>query len=429
LKAGGAAAGSVNDTMTLLVGSGWHSAIFRAEAAALFGKVQPLHRRLVETSYFDAEQCERSASIDEALQPAASADWSELVNPVSTISEWCQQHLEPSEGQTIAVRASTLDASPNEWHQRALEREIGAALVDLGWSVNLDSPDVTFRIIVAGPENGPTNPDGLASSYGGHTIVWGVRIFTSDSDWKSRAAPLRPFFKPISLDARLARAMVNLAHPDSAPRSRQSPASLQALSPTSSSEQNQVVEGEKNRISLVDPFCGTGGLLLEAALLGIPTLGADLDSRMVAGTEENLLWLRHNFDAENCVTLETADALSLKLSVPAKGFVFDPPYGRNSWRSDESLALFVGALACCRDNSTADSRLVTLLPWPPEQIEAMRRGEFLPEKSLLCLGIAWPGLKAMIRGTGWAVLAQIPISIHSSLSRLLVVLSRDHPGV
>jgi tRNA G10 N-methylase Trm11 len=253
--------------------------------------------------------------------------------------------------------------------------------------------------------------------------------------------------------------MVNLAHPDFAspdcpihlPLNSQdsqsdgpsfhSSTDIDSPTPTDSNstsiEQNQVVGIEpnevdgigKNRISLVDPFCGTGGLLLEAALLGIPTLGTDLDSRMVAGSGDNLVWLRQNFDAENCVALRTADALSLELSAPASGFVFDPPYGRNSWRSDESLALFIGALARCRDNATTDSRLVTLLPWPPEQIEAMRRGEFLQEKSLQCLGIDWSALKAMIKGTGWAVLEQIPISIHSSLSRLLVVLSRGHPGV
>ncbi len=453
LKAGGVSAESVNEAMTLLVGSGWHSAIFRAEAAALFGKVRTRHRRFVEISNFEAKQCQRSATIDEALRPSANADWSEVTSPVSTISSWCEQNLdEPSEGQTIAVRASTLDASPREWQQRALEREIGAALVKLGWSVNLDSPDVTFRIIVAGPENGPTNPDTLAATYSGHSIAWGVRIFSSENDWKSRAAPLRPFFKPVSLDARLARAMVNLAHPNPVPLkqgqfargetgrvtvSKQDFADESVLNDVIRYGQNVVVEGqqnqsdecESNRISLVDPFCGTGGFLLEAALLGIPTLGTDLDSRMVDGSKENLIWLRQNFDAENCVTLRTDNALSLELSAAASGFVFDPPYGRNSWRSDESLALFIGALARCRENATPDSRLVTLLPWPPEQIEAMRRGELLSDSSQLCLGITWPKLKAKIRATGWLVLERVPISIHGSLSRLLVILSKDHPGL
>ena len=42
---------------------------------------------------------------------------------------------------------------------------------------------------------------------------------------------------------------------------------------------------------MVDPFCGTGGIAIEAALQNIRALASDLDSRMVEGTKENLKWL------------------------------------------------------------------------------------------------------------------------------------------
>ncbi len=38
---------------------------------------------------------------------------------------------------------------------------------------------------------------------------------------------------------------------------------------------------------VLDPFCGTGGLLIEAELLGMQTLGSDFDPFMIAGSRVN----------------------------------------------------------------------------------------------------------------------------------------------
>lgn len=43
--------------------------------------------------------------------------------------------------------------------------------------------------------------------------------------------------------------------------------------------------------SVLDPFCGTGVILQEAALMGYYPYGTDLDQRMVDYSEENLSWL------------------------------------------------------------------------------------------------------------------------------------------
>lgn len=53
----------------------------------------------------------------------------------------------------------------------------------------------------------------------------------------------------------------------------------------------QVSKGEK----LLDPFCGSGTILQEAALLGVQHLqGSDISAKAVADTEENFAWLtRH----------------------------------------------------------------------------------------------------------------------------------------
>lgn len=49
--------------------------------------------------------------------------------------------------------------------------------------------------------------------------------------------------------------------------------------------------------TILDPFCGTGTLLMEAMLMGFPVVGCDSDARMVAGAQKNIEWLTKNFPA------------------------------------------------------------------------------------------------------------------------------------
>lgn len=62
-----------------------------------------------------------------------------------------------------------------------------------------------------------------------------------------------------------------------------------------------------------DPFCGTGVVLQEASLMGFDIAGSDLDPRMVAYTDENLLWLLTL--PENRVTPLTEDKRWYQLKV------------------------------------------------------------------------------------------------------------------
>jgi tRNA (guanine10-N2)-dimethyltransferase len=79
---------------------------------------------------------------------------------------------------------------------------------------------------------------------------------------------------------------------------------------------SQVQPGE----ILYDPFCGTGGILLEASLAGAGILGSDFDPSMVAGCRENL----------DGADLMLSDAASLPImdgSIDA--VVTDLPYGQS----------------------------------------------------------------------------------------------------
>lgn len=111
-----------------------------------------------------------------------------------------------------------------------------------------------------------------------------------------RSNTYRPFRKPISMDPRLARACVNLL---------------------------RIPLGEV----FLDPFCGTGGIAIEAALLGYRTFIADADPEMVQGALLNFhsLSLNPNFH----VVSEVRD-LPCYLPERAYGLATDLPYGRSS---------------------------------------------------------------------------------------------------
>ncbi len=59
---------------------------------------------------------------------------------------------------------------------------------------------------------------------------------------------------------------------------------------------------------VLDPFCGTGVVLQEANLLGLNTIGTDLNSKMVAYTQTNLAWLHTKYRLQSTYSVAEADA-------------------------------------------------------------------------------------------------------------------------
>ena len=101
----------------------------------------------------------------------------------------------------------------------------------------------------------------------------------------------RPFFHPGGMSPKLARCMVNLSRI------------------------------KKDEI-LLDPFCGTGGILIEAGLIGAHVIGSDINWKMKNGSAINL-------EHSGITDYETykIDFHQLKLPKPADAVVTDPPYG------------------------------------------------------------------------------------------------------
>ena len=88
-------------------------------------------------------------------------------------------------------------------------------------------------------------------------VYCGLLIKKVEYDFDARKSHMRPFPHPSSLHPKIARALVNLSE-------------------------------IKEKEILLDPFCGTGGFLIEAGLMNIKSIGYDINKIMIKGCKDNL---------------------------------------------------------------------------------------------------------------------------------------------
>ncbi|MEM0155974.1 MAG: methyltransferase domain-containing protein [Thermoplasmataceae archaeon] len=133
---------------------------------------------------------------------------------------------------------------------------------------------------------------------------WYLTIQIYERDKKSleqRRAPMRPFFSPVSLHPKFGIYLVNTT---------------------------MTKPGE----TLLDPFCGTGGILIEAAIMGRRIIGSDSSLGMVMGARLNLKYFGYSE-----ATIINSDIFDLKLDSKVDGIATDMPYGRNSTLNGRSV--------------------------------------------------------------------------------------------
>lgn len=125
------------------------------------------------------------------------------------------------------------------------------------------------------------------------TVVIGKPVASRKTrDYYRRRPAVRPFFRSIALSVPFSRMMINLA---------------------------RVPRGGV----VFDPFAGTGSILIEASLMGIKAIGAEIDWKIVHGAEENIEYYKVN------AVLILGDSTQLNLS-GINAVVTDPPYGRSA---------------------------------------------------------------------------------------------------
>jgi tRNA G10 N-methylase Trm11 len=79
---------------------------------------------------------------------------------------------------------------------------------------------------------------------------------------------------------------------------------------------------------VLDPFCGTGVVLQEAALMGFDVYGSDNQLKMIDYTRANLEWFRRTYDLSFNETLEVADATTHKWQQPFDTIVCETYLGQ-----------------------------------------------------------------------------------------------------
>jgi putative methyltransferase (TIGR01177 family) len=365
----------------VLVGSGWHPSLFRAEMEILCKK-RPFRfgtRVLVVNSEYEfIHNLNRSATLDECLSPFGLT--TDITTLEYVLEGWIKDNnLKLISGKSIAVRWIRIERGFKEVNGQKLAMFCGEILSKMGWKINLETPDVELMIIL----------DGISEH-----IFWGKRLISKHprGGWIQRAATERPFFKPISLDPRLARVALNFVI--------NNPAEI-----------------------ICDPMCGTGGVLLEGALLNQSMIGIDLDEEMVLGSKTNLEWLKKtqkNTKSQRVFhgnAVKTAELLKNK-EIKIDGLVFDPPYGKNAWKSEDTWDLFSNVLSNTRtaDGIKLDSRLVCFLPISPGV-----QGINEPISGEKDLGtFSTQQLKSKFNETGWDIISMHAIPIHGSLARMLI---------
>jgi tRNA (guanine10-N2)-dimethyltransferase len=248
-------------------------------------------------------------------------------------------HVERS--GSVAVRAVDVRGQTGVDTQRA-ERALGDALVDRGFTVDLDDPEHELNAFFA---------EGICAL--GWLVAESVR------GYGDRRPTDRPFFQPGSMDPLLARALVNAA-------------------------------GARPGATVLDPMCGTGGILVEAGLVGARTIGVDAQAKMASGSRANLA---HYLDGGWGVA--RGDARSLPVVDGAvDAVVFDAPYGRQSKIEGRLDRLVLEALEEAR---RVASRCVVVgdRPWAQPAHEA-----------------------------GWRTEAAFDRQVHRSLTRYVLALRR-----
>ncbi len=230
------------------------------------------------------------------------------------------------------------------------ERKLGTLILDncSNIKVNLSKPDSLIRV----------------AAFNDELFIGIERIKLDKKHFEDSKPHKRPFFYPGSMNPKLARCMVNL--------SRIKPGEL-----------------------LLDPFCGTGGILIEAGLIGCKVVGSDIYWKMQNGTAINLDY----YGIEDYRTFHL-DVRELKMYEKVASVVTDPPYGISTSTGDvDGEEIFKEFFYSIYDNMKDDAYLCMASPH-------------------------YVDLNPMVDEVGFVIVEQYGIKMHRSLTRIISVIRK-----
>ncbi len=272
--------------------SGEHPALPAAEAEAVASSVDPGTRRfLSEPGLLGLELPRRHDFPLERLAYTHAIHRHLFSCPVEVVEEMLRS-VRLGEG-SVCLRVRSIGGTLSGPQKVALEKNLGGVLGEKH-RINLARPDIKVRVFVSDKAHA------------------GLTLFEQDKRAIDGRRPVRrPFFSPVTLHPKLARSLVNLARLPNGGR-------------------------------VLDPFCGTGGILIEAGLMGMRVAGSDIEWTMVEGARQNL---RHYGIAEPRLFQSDIGEVPLSIGeIGVDGVVTDVPYGRASGTRGEKVAGIYGRL-------------------------------------------------------------------------------------
>lgn len=272
-------------------------------------------------------------NIDDLEESIGSIDWKSIIN------------------ENFAVRVKRYESDADT---TAIERKVGSLILETlsdedNIKVKLNKPNTLIRFVIH--EN---------------NVYLAINKYTLNKKHFEEIKPhKRPFFYPGSMSPKLARCMVNLS---------------------------RVKEDDL----VLDPFCGTGGILIEAGLIGCKVVGSDINWKMKNGTAINL-----DYCGINDYRTFKIDVRELKMYEKVAGVVTDPPYGISTSTGDiEGDSIFKEFLSNIYNNMKDDAYLCMASPH-------------------------YVDLQPIVKEIGFKIIEQYHIKMHRSLTRVITVIKKD----
>lgn len=329
--------------------SGEHIELAKAEVETLLNqftidKTLDWSGRLARIMMPDNPSCfllERAALIQYTGTILYESDSIDVITHGISDDEWCS-HI--TKQDDFAVRTLHINKENESNLRLKIENNLGAHIERItGAGVNLRNPSVQILVLI---------------------LSEGFLICKSDMSklrvlLREREPGKKEFFHPSMMNSSLARVMCNLA-------------------------------GVRTGDTVLDPFCGGGGILCEASHIGASVIGIDLSWKLLAGAKVNLSKIGLNY------SLIQGDTQHLPIN-SVNRIVTDPPYGRaSSTRGNIAIKLVESLL------KDADSILQS-------------KGECM----CICCDSAM-NLSQIVQDAGLTVARQLSMKVHSGLIRDIV---------
>ena len=269
-----------------------------------------------------------SNQIDSITQGISDDEWTTLI----------------TEQDDFSVKTLCIDEDNDSSMRLQIEKVLGAHIKKVTDArVNLRTPSVQILVLI-------TSERILVCKSGTSKLRALLR---------NREPGKKPFFHPSMMNSMLARVMCNLA-------------------------------GVRVGDVVLDPFCGGGGILCEAAHIGASVIGIDLNWKLLVGAIINL----SEIGAKYSIIQGDAQHLPIK---SIHRIVSDPPYGRAS--------------------STRGSIAIKLVESLLENVDSILQSK----GECLCLcGDSEMKLSQIAQNAGFIVARQLKMRVHSGLVREIV---------